>query len=419
MLASPRREDYNADDFCPQNRVHACDWASGAHFIVALEQHDITIRGGGRIDGNRGAFFDLPEEIRRIWYTPIRWRPGQMVFFCECTNVTVTDVEMVNYPYWCLFLHGCRNAILRGLRIINSKFVRNSDGIDLDCCSHVTVSDCVILTGDDCITLRAVNAPLKQPHRCEHITVTNCVLSSICNAIRVGVGSGEIRDALFSNLVIYDTPKAICLISSYGSGGVLIDGISFDHINLECARAFAILTNAKGRLTGPAQNPIRNVSFNHVKGSFCVGSLIQGYAPGDVGEISFNDVNLELLDYRENPTYLAYLGANPRFQATPEMGYFEWMREPPANEQALWPEGELSEFDVRRLKELFQILKAAALPPEMFRFENAVDVAMNRVKIRRGSGVFPEFPDIGIYNCSGMEFSGCSFPGGTREQDTV
>ena len=55
LLASPDRKDYNADDFCEQNRVFASEQVSGAHFIVAVEQHNITIRGGGRIDGNRRA----------------------------------------------------------------------------------------------------------------------------------------------------------------------------------------------------------------------------------------------------------------------------------------------------------------------------------------------------------------------------
>ena len=46
LLASPDKDDYNADDFCPQNRVFASEQVSGAHFITAVEQHNISIRGG-------------------------------------------------------------------------------------------------------------------------------------------------------------------------------------------------------------------------------------------------------------------------------------------------------------------------------------------------------------------------------------
>ena len=71
LLASPDKADYNASNFCPQNRgdspeknwnawekkmTRPMDWVSGAHFIVAVGQHDIVIRGGGTISGNRDAF---------------------------------------------------------------------------------------------------------------------------------------------------------------------------------------------------------------------------------------------------------------------------------------------------------------------------------------------------------------------------
>ena len=45
--------------------------------------------------------------------------------------------------------------------------------------------------------------------------MTNCTLSSGCNAIRLGVGEGRIHDAVFSNLVIYDSPNAFNIVSGY------------------------------------------------------------------------------------------------------------------------------------------------------------------------------------------------------------
>ena len=51
LKGSHRREDYNADDFCVQNRAAVSEWATGAHMIVALEQKNIVIEGHGTIDG--------------------------------------------------------------------------------------------------------------------------------------------------------------------------------------------------------------------------------------------------------------------------------------------------------------------------------------------------------------------------------
>ena len=117
LLASPDPEDYNADDFCVQNSHSVNEQSSGAHFIVALEQENVTIEGNGRIDGNRAAFFYVPENRSDIRPEQITWRPGQMVYFCECRNVKIKDVEMYNSTYWTCFLHGCENVQVTGIRI--------------------------------------------------------------------------------------------------------------------------------------------------------------------------------------------------------------------------------------------------------------------------------------------------------------
>jgi polygalacturonase len=129
-----------------------------------------------------------------------------MVFFCRCTNVTVRDVRLVNSPYWTLLLLGCTRARIRGLSISNPPQTPNGDGIDIDCCREVTVSDCIVTSGDDSITLRAHSALLgEHAQACRDVTITNCVLSTPCNAVRVGVGDGEIRNCTLSNLIIDDT----------------------------------------------------------------------------------------------------------------------------------------------------------------------------------------------------------------------
>ena len=54
----------------------------------------------------------------------------------------------------------------------------NNDGIHINCSRHVTVSDCNITCGDDCIILRANSVSLKENKVCEFVTVTNCNLTS-------------------------------------------------------------------------------------------------------------------------------------------------------------------------------------------------------------------------------------------------
>ena len=93
------KEDYNKDDFCRQNPLFFRELVSGAHFIVALEQTNITLSGTGKIDGNRQSFYGdktepdcevhqgkfSSEELKQIW------RPAQMLFITECKNVKIQD----------------------------------------------------------------------------------------------------------------------------------------------------------------------------------------------------------------------------------------------------------------------------------------------------------------------------------------
>lgn len=213
LIASHEREDYNADDFCVQNEVFTAENVTGAHLICAVEQENITIEGQGTIDG-QGDFWMNESNTRPGWpnredrdYEANKERPGQMIFICECKNVHIRDINIVNGPYWHLFFHGCDNVHARGLTIRGSLPRWTNDGIDIDCCSRVTVSDCVIEVGDDAITLRAYDKPLKHKKVCERVTITNCVLYSHRDyGIRIGVGDGLIRDCTISNVTV-DAPN--------------------------------------------------------------------------------------------------------------------------------------------------------------------------------------------------------------------
>lgn len=291
LLASPDREDYNPDDFIPQNLVFHSECVSGAHFLVAVEVHNLVIRGGGRIDGNRQAFYNPPVERRDIWSQHIAWRPGQMLYLVESENITIADVELFNAPYWTCFLHGCEKVTIHGLRIYNHPFTRNGDGIDLDCCRFVTVSDCIIDVGDDCIALRGNPGPLKKPRDCEYITITNCILKTICNAFRIGVGTGAIRACQIANCIIHESRNAVCICSKYSpTQGVLIEDIAFENLRIEAAKPLAIVTNAQGKHLGASLQPIRRISFHHLRGTASISSVIHAHAPGDIEDIQLSDV---------------------------------------------------------------------------------------------------------------------------------
>lgn len=78
LLASHDREDYNADDFCPQNDVFTSEHVTGAHLITAIEQENITIEGHGKIEGRRSLLDERvkPHPLRSRRIRPERRAPG-------------------------------------------------------------------------------------------------------------------------------------------------------------------------------------------------------------------------------------------------------------------------------------------------------------------------------------------------------
>ena len=294
LLASPDKADYNADDFCVQNSVFSSEKASGAHFIVAVEQKNIVIRGGGVIDGNRKAFYNEVWEQHPTLFKLTDWRPGQMIFFCECENVRVSDVELDNAPYWTFFLYGCEQATIRGLRIWNDYRTHNGDGIDLDCCRYVTVSDCIIHSGDDSITFRGDDRRLKRKKACEYITVTNCILGTRCNALRIGVGNGLIRNCTVSNIIIQTAATGINICSRYSpkSEGVTMENMLFSNIMTEAKRPVAVSSDVRG-VYDQEIKPIRNIVFQNLNGSAVRSNFVESNHRGDIRDIVFSDMNLK------------------------------------------------------------------------------------------------------------------------------
>ncbi len=163
IKGSADKSDYNADDAFIQNNIFSRENVSDAHWIIALEVENVSISGFGSIDGSGNSF--LKDEVikgRTSNYHPLKdRRPAQMIYFCECKNVLVENISLFDSPYWNLFLHGCEDVRIKSLRIHSDWMGHNGDGIDIDSCANVSVSDCIIDTNDDSITLRGFSKRLK------------------------------------------------------------------------------------------------------------------------------------------------------------------------------------------------------------------------------------------------------------------
>ena len=295
IKGSPDLKDYCDENCCSQNEaeIKGGDYISGGHLIMGVGVRNVSITGQGRIDGNSDAF--MLDENGKRWSkkSKIPGRPGQMIWFVDSQDIRIKDVEIADSPYWSLFILNCDRVWIDGCYVHTRRkdyHTFNGDGIDIDRCRYVTISNCRIDTSDDCITLRASQAhKLTNPQDCEWVTVTNCNLSSSCNAIRLGVGEGNIHDAVFSNLTISDTNQAFNIVGAYvrGNRGTDIYGIRFTNIRVQ-AKEFVRIHHMHSQ-----QAIFKDIVFDGISGTAPRVSRLWAKQAAPFTNIVFRNVDIE------------------------------------------------------------------------------------------------------------------------------
>lgn len=278
--ASKDEADYNRWDFCPQNSRSQAENTNGGHLVVCLEQTNVVLRGAGTIDGNGVYFMTNGFDPSRVGarsgrngfgevnpQDAIQWRPAQMLWFCESSQIRLEGLHVRNAPYWSVLFYGCDHVAVRGLEISTSRknpHTMNGDGLNIDCCRHVRVSDCDIDTSDDSLCLRATGKRLlRAPRVTEFVSVANCLLSSNAEAVRIGVGDGLIADCVFANCVIRDSERGINFSSTwFPSRGCDFRNIRFDNIVSRTRSSFLRIHRLRA-----TDSQIEGLHFSNISGS--------------------------------------------------------------------------------------------------------------------------------------------------------
>ena len=312
LLASGRVEDF--PDSTDEEASHIdtsrlIRWRNNC-IIFANECENIAITGTGKIDGNADAFVrETPEHpflTHRQLEAPI---PARVVFFTGCKNVKVEDVFIVEPPAGgSYFIHDCDFVTFSRCKITSNLHYPNCDGIHINCSRNVNISDCDIMTGDDCIIVRANSASLAENKVCEKVTVTNCNLTSYASGIRVAwINDGTIRNCTFSNIVMTDTSYAISVaIPSYitdehdvGRESTCIERLSFNNIIMDKITKFPI--EIKIEEGDQTVDGIRNLYFSNIHARAMNFPQIFGRKATNVENIYFSDCSFEVYDGADIP----------------------------------------------------------------------------------------------------------------------
>jgi polygalacturonase len=337
--------------------------------IFGEDLTDISITGEGEINGNSPAFFD--EKKLHIYIDfdkkfirqgqaffdsvkpadgPIYYkeRPNMTVILMHCENIKLSGIHFVDAPSWTIRLGNCDGIIVDGISIKNNPLVPNSDGLHMTLSRNARVSNCNILAGDDAIIVTGFgeeidvhNAANKSANRvfkygnkvgvAENIVVTNSVLQSLCAGIRVGYGKGNMRNLIFSNIIIHQSNRGI-LINAREEGSV--DNILFDNFIIDTkhlggtwwGRGEPIHISSFPISKGLNNGTISNVRFNNIHIVAETGIVVWANEMGKVRDLVFDNMSLKI----NNSPYIAAFGGNIDLRPTPDFSTNLFKRNLPA-----------------------------------------------------------------------------------------
>ena len=326
----------NFDDYLPfvDMRYEGVMMKSFSPLFYAVDQHDITIKGEGTIDGQGkkwwAEFFrvmvdlqkngikdlnkyqpmwdkankdlnlynvtnaDYKEVLDRRFFRPSFIQP------VRCKNIKIEGIKIINSPFWTVNPEFCENVTIKGITI-NNPPSPNTDGINPSSCKNVHISDCHITVGDDCITLksgrdlqaRQIGVP------CENITITNCTMLSGHGGVVIGSEmSGDVRKVAISNCVFDGTDRGIRIKSTRGRGGI-VEEIRVDNVVMKNIKNEAIVLNLfyskMDKEPVSDRTPIfRNIHISNLTGTNVNTAVrILGIEEMPVSDITLNNINIQ------------------------------------------------------------------------------------------------------------------------------
>ncbi len=266
--------------------------------IFSENQQNIAIVGEGEING-QGRFF-ADKTAKGVQYD----RP-HLIQFIHCSKILIENVSLKNSGCWMEHYLACDDLQIRGIKVYNHSN-KNNDGIDIDGCHRVTISDVNVDSDDDALCIKSTS-----DRASENVAVSNCLLSSHCNAFKLGTESNAgFKNIAATNLAIKPSSHTDQLIYGHneGSSGIALevaDGGTLDGVVISNVTIQGTWTPIFIRLDNRARpyrddqvihnvGHLKNVSISNVivTGAGNLGCSITGIPGYPVENISLSNISI-------------------------------------------------------------------------------------------------------------------------------
>ena len=194
-------------------------WAMHPCFNIAHVE-DVVVEGKGVLRGN-----GRPKQFLR---------PPLLQIF-DSKSVTIRGITVTESPFWTVHPLLSENLLIEDVHVKNPYDSPNTDGIDIEMCSGVTVRNCRVDVGDDGIAVKSGSGALARERGkiARDITIEGCTVLAAHGGLVVGsetangVENITVRDCFFDG-----TDRGVRIKTRRGRGGS-IRGINVSDIEMQ------------------------------------------------------------------------------------------------------------------------------------------------------------------------------------------
>lgn len=217
--------------------------------ISVIHAHDVEICGQGTIDGNgpywwhkymgedrKGGMAARYQELGLRWCASYDCLRVRNILVQDSEHVSIQGINSVASGFWNIHLLKSSDITVKNV-LIDQNTGPNSDGIDIDSCSHVLVTNCAIQNNDDSICVKAgrFREDLDESDLSQDIEICYCDIFKGCGIAIGSEVSGGIRNVLVHDINYQQSDMGVRIKSARNRGGY-IENLIFDNLEMHDVR---------------------------------------------------------------------------------------------------------------------------------------------------------------------------------------
>jgi len=203
-----------------------------AALLNILSAEQVRVFGEGLVDGQAG--FDTWWGRPKAPFTS--WRP-RLIYAVDSRELTFEGLSLANSPSWTLHPLHCQSVTAACLNIHAPADSPNTDGLNPESCTDVTLAGIHFTVGDDCIAIKsgklAMARKAQRPTR--GVSISNCHMENGHGAVVIGseMASG-VYDVTVRNCLFTGTDRGLRIKTRRGRGrDAVVRNIQFDNIRMD------------------------------------------------------------------------------------------------------------------------------------------------------------------------------------------